>query len=434
MNTNWKKQIILFLSSQTISLIGSMLVQYAISWYIMLKTDSGFMLTISILCGFLPTFFLSPFAGVWADRFSRKKLIIISDAVIATTTLLLALAFMFGHDYIWLLFVASAIRAFGAGIQTPAVNSFIPQIVPQDQLTRINGINSIVQSSFMIISPMISGLLLSIASIEIIFFIDVVTAALAIIILLFFLHVPVHAKALENQKIDYFYDLKEGLDYIKGHSFVKVLITFNAFLLILYAPLAFLTTLQVSRRFLTINIQEYLLLSILEAVFAGGMIIGGIFVSVRGGIFKNRLHTIVFTEIVIAISTILFGVLGLASSFYRGWILVLIFVFYLLFMGIVGVMMPIMNTPFTVMLQEKVENEYLGRVFGVFGMVSSLMMPLGMIIFGPLADIFPIEYMLIFTGALMFFVIRGMGRSQVLLEAGKPVEQVSLVSEETIHI
>lgn len=68
MNKEWKKDIILFLGSQTISLFGSSLVQYAIMWYITLKTQSGVMMTISIVCGFLPTFFLSPFAGVWVDR------------------------------------------------------------------------------------------------------------------------------------------------------------------------------------------------------------------------------------------------------------------------------------------------------------------------------------------------------------------------------
>ncbi len=83
---DWKKKIILFLTSQTLSLFGSSLVQYAISWYITLKTQSGVMMTISIICGFLPIFFLSPFAGVWADRYNRKTLIMLADAMIAVAT------------------------------------------------------------------------------------------------------------------------------------------------------------------------------------------------------------------------------------------------------------------------------------------------------------------------------------------------------------
>mgnify|MGYP001412232014 CR=1 FL=1 len=73
--TNWKQNTVLFLSGQIISLFGSMLVQYAIMWHITLVTKSGVMMMISIICGFLPTFLFSPFAGVWADRYNRKLLI-----------------------------------------------------------------------------------------------------------------------------------------------------------------------------------------------------------------------------------------------------------------------------------------------------------------------------------------------------------------------
>lgn len=113
----WKKNITLFLGSQTISLFGSSLVQYAIMWYITLNTQSGVMMTISIVCGFVPTFILSPIAGVWADRYNRKILIILSDSLIAISTLVLAILFLIGYDELWLLFVMSAVRAIGTGIK-----------------------------------------------------------------------------------------------------------------------------------------------------------------------------------------------------------------------------------------------------------------------------------------------------------------------------
>ena len=128
---NWLKNIILFLSSQTISLFGSSLVQYAIMWHITLTTESGLMMTLYIICGFIPTFILSPVAGVWADRYNRKMLIILADGLIAIATFILAILFLMGFDAIWLLFVMAAIRAFGTGIQMPAVGAILPQIVPQ---------------------------------------------------------------------------------------------------------------------------------------------------------------------------------------------------------------------------------------------------------------------------------------------------------------
>ena len=133
MRTDWRKQTALFLASQTISVFGTSLVQYAITWYITLRTQSGAMVAVSIICGFVPTFLVSPFAGVWADRYPRKTLIIVSDSSIAVATLILALLFRAGHQGLWLLFVASAIRAFGSAVQSPAVRAILPQFVPEDR-------------------------------------------------------------------------------------------------------------------------------------------------------------------------------------------------------------------------------------------------------------------------------------------------------------
>ena len=154
-------------------------------------------MTISIVCGFVPTFILSPIAGVWADRYNRKILIILSDSLIAISTLVLAILFLIGYDELWLLFVMSAIRAIGTGIQTPAVGAILPQLVPEDKLTKVNGTNGSIQALVMLVSPMVSGALLTMASIETIFFIDVITAAIAIFTLLAFLKIPAHAKALQ---------------------------------------------------------------------------------------------------------------------------------------------------------------------------------------------------------------------------------------------
>lgn len=402
---NWKKKIILFLSSQTISLFGSSLVQYAIMWHITLNTQSGVMMTLAIICGFVPMFFLSPIAGVWADRYNRKRLIILSDSLIAIATLILAILFLIGYDSLWLLFVVSAVRAIGTGIQTPAVGAILPQLVPEEQLTKVNGTNGSIQALIMLISPMASGALLTMASIEIIFFIDVITAAIAIIILLVFLKIPVHAKALQKQTTSYFNDLQEGFTYIKNHDFVKKFFMFFACFFVLVAPVAFLTPLQVTRSFG----NDVWRLTAVEMTFAIGMMLGGIFMASWGG-FKNKIHTMTLASLIIGACTFALGVIP-------------VFWIYLIFMGITGVAMPIFNTPSTVLLQEKVEGDFLGRVFGVLGMISTSMMPLGMLVFGPIADIIKIEWLLIGTGLLVFiqgFFLLG---SKVLIEAGKPISK-----------
>lgn len=400
---DWKKNILLFLSSQTISLFGSSLVQYAMMWHITLTTKSGVMMTMFILCGFLPTFILSPIAGVWADRYNRKMLIILSDALIAIATVILAIVFMMGYDAIWLFFVMAAIRAIGTGIQTPAVGAILPQIVPEDQLTKVNGTYGSLQALNMFVAPMVSAALLTTSSIEVIFLIDVVTAVIAILTLFVFLNIPVHGKASEKQATSYFTDFKQGLIYVKNHDFLKRFFLFFAFFFVLLAPAAFLTPLQVTRSFG----DEVWRLTAIEIAFSLGMMAGGGIIASWGG-FPNKVHTMTFASLIMGVCTLGLGIVP-------------VFWVYLIFMAVFGVAMPIFNTPTTVLLQEKVEENYLGRVFGVFGMISTSMMPVGMLIFGPIADVIRIEWLLIGTGLLIFILAVFLGRNKVLIETGKPV-------------
>lgn len=365
-------------------------------------------MTLSIICSFLPTFFVSPFAGVWADRYNRKTLIMLADSMIAVATLILAILFFAGYDMIWLLFVVSAVRAFGSAVQMPAVGAFLPQLVPEDQLTKVNATNGSVQSFVLLISPMLSGALLTVANIQTIFLIDVVTAAIAILVLLLFLRVPAHAKAQEKQKVTYFEDMRAGLSYVRTHEYVKTFFVFCALFMFLAGPVALLTPLQVTRSFGS----EVWRLTAIEITFSGGMMAGGIIMAAWGG-FRNRVHTMALSSLLIGAFTFALGIIP-------------IFWIYLVFMALIGVTMPIFNTPSTVLLQEKVEPDFMGRVFGILAMISSTMMPLGMLIFGPLADRIPIEGLLIGTGLLMFiegFFLLG---NKVLVEAGKPIDKPEL--------
>lgn len=145
-----KSRVMLFLISQCITLFGSTLVQMAIVWYVTIQTSSGAWVAAFTVCSYLPQFLISFVAGVWADRHSRKKLILGADSMIAFVTFLMALAMPRITDKTVILgglLVMSVIRSLGAGIQAPAVNAVIPQLVPEDQIMRFNGINATMQSA-----------------------------------------------------------------------------------------------------------------------------------------------------------------------------------------------------------------------------------------------------------------------------------------------
>lgn len=400
---NWKRKVGLFVLSQLSSQFGTALVQYAIFWYITLNTKSGAMLTISIVAGFLPTFLLSPFAGVWADRFNRKRLIIFSDLGIALSTLVLALIFLSGYKQFWLLFLISAIRAVGIAIQTPATNALLPQIVPEDKILSVNGYMSSATSLMNIFSPIVSGALLTYTAFETTLFIDVLTAVTGVTILSL-IKVPVLHETGAGRVSGYLDDIKAGFSYIREKKYIRNLFIYFGLFFFMVSPAAFLTPLQVVRLYG----PELYRLTALEIAFFLGMSIGGFVIGKWGGL-KNLVHTMIGA---ILSGGVLHMILGSGIDF----------TLYLFIMFIIGASVVFSNSATTVFLQRSVKEDYYGRVFGVLGMLSSSMFPLGMLVFGPLADIISIEMILIGTGLVVIIEAVIMMRDSDLIQAGSSIK------------
>lgn len=380
----WKKNASIFIGSQMISLFGSAIVQYAITWYITLETNSGAYMTAALICGFLPTFFLSPLAGVWADRYDRKKLIALSDSAIAVTTLALAVTFLIGYREVWLLFAALGIRGLGTAVQMPCTSAILPEFVPKEQLSKINGLNSSLQALTSLAAPVVSGALLSFTKIESIFFIDVGTAVVGVSVLLFCLKLPAKPQA-GKQTAGYFTELKKGFVYIRSQKYLAFLFLYMAVVYLAVGPVQYLTPLQVVRLFG----REVWRMSAASAVLAGGMIIGGLLMAVWKG-FRNKTITLFATLFLIGICVVF---LGVPVAFWT----------YLVIALVIGILLSVFNTNAIVLLQVKIEAAYLGRVFGVLTMLSSSLTPIGMLFFGPMADRMDIGWLLVGTGVLMAF-------------------------------
>lgn len=381
---NWKHSIARFLTAQTISLFGSSLVQYAIVWYITLTTSSGKMLTISTMCGFLPQIVISLFAGVWIDRYDRKKMIMLSDSAIALSTLLLAAAFLSGHKSVWFLFAALVVRSAGTGIQTPAVNAMIPQIVPKPYLMKVNGLNSTLSSMMMFLSPAASGAVLSVAPLEAALFIDVLTAVIGVGIT-----ATIHAEPYEKRCLPGtagLEEIRDGFRYLKDNQLIKRLLLFQITILFLVSPSAFLTPLMVSRTFGS----EVWRLTVSEMTYSLGMVLGGILIASWGG-FKKRMNTTLAAGAVYGLIMIGLGNAG-------------VFLLYLLFNTAIGITSLCYNAPVTVTIQEKVSPGMQGRIFSFMQIATSCALPLGMLVFGPLADLVPVQYLLNSAGLMILII------------------------------
>ena len=344
------------------------------------------MMTIYILVAVLPTFFTSLLGGVWADRYNKKHLINLADGSIALISLAIALSLSAGIDSITLLMIAACVRALGQGVQQPAVTSLIPFIVSEDKLLKINGLNGSLQSGIYLLSPFFSASLMSLASLQTLFLIDVVTAAIAICILYFLVKVPLTERKTENkEKTSHFADLIDGLKYLKYEKYLLLLVVFSGLCIIFVSPLLVLFPLQVTRNFGA----DLWRLSAVEIGQAAGMIVGGLLIGVW--CFRNKIYAIGASSVVI-------GILTISLGFWTN------FTPYLVCIAIFGIIWPYFSTPGVTLIQERVASDYLGRVLSVFTMLGSLAMPFGMLFFGPLADIVNINSIFIGTGAIMVFL------------------------------
>jgi len=383
MGNSWKKQITIYLMGQTLSSFGSSLVQFAITWHIVLLTQSGFMLTLSAVFGFLPRVLISLPAGVWADRFNKKLLITIADGALVITAAILAFLFMAGHEYIWLLFIISAVRSLGIGIREPVVVSIIPSIVPKESLDRINGFQASIQGIAKLAAPVLAGSLYVTIGIHALFFGDVISGALGILSL-FFIFIP----QLETTKNPSMWGLiVEGVRHIYSTHWLRLFMTIYIFFSLMFGPVIFLTPLLVIRTFG--DVAWYL--AIREAFLAFGMVIGGLLAGIIAAMFSNKIKLTFFLFGIFGFTTFL---LGLANVFW-------------LFAGIVlllGITMSLVNSAAITVLQTHIAPNYLGRVFSFVSIIGGLTMPVSMVIFGSLSDAVAIEWLLIVSGCVMVMV------------------------------
>lgn len=386
MSKAWKPRTLLFLSSQCCTLFGSTLVQMAIVWYVTLQTASGAWVAALTVCAYLPQFLISFVGGVWADRYSRKKLIICADASIAAVTL--ALMLLLPHikqDPVLLgaILVISALRSIGAGIQTPAVNAVLPSLVPEDQLMRYNGINAAMQSVVQFAAPAAAGLLLSVSSLRATLLVDILTAMVGIGLLC---GIAIPKQTAPPEKTPIFADMKQGIGYAVRHPLLSRLLAAYGLFIFLCVPAGFLAQLLVSR----VYGDTYWYLTAVELVGFAGMAGGGVLIGAWGG-FKSRVTTLL-------VGLVAFGILAAGMGLSRSFLL------YLLLMLFYGVALTMVQTAATTLVQERSDPAMQGRMFGLMGTMYSGFLPIGMAVFGPLADVISLRYIMVGSGIALLLL------------------------------
>jgi len=383
--TRWKLPFFTFWATQALSLFGSGLASFGLIWWITDSTGSATILATVSLAALLPGVLFGPVAGVLVDRFNRKAILIFSDSVSALLALALVALFWSGHIQLWHIYIINILRALAGTLQFPAVQSSTSLLVPKEQLARVSGLNQALQGLMMIAAPPLAAMLLSVLPLHTILGIDVLTAAIAILLLVGIrLPQPTLDHAITNTVSTVWQDMRAGFSFLIRWPALLSVMCIAALLNLMLAPAFSLVPILVTQHFAGSAMQ----LGWMNAAYGIGIIGGGTLLAVWGG-FKRR------------ILTALLGVTGLGvGSFLIGISPSNAFGLALTGMVIVGVMNAFANGPFFAILQATVPTELQGRVFTTLMSISMAMAPIGLAIAGPLADRFGIQLWFI-LGALI---------------------------------
>lgn len=372
----WAARFFTMWTGQAFSLFGSQLVQFALVWWLAQKSGSATVLAIATLAAILPQVVIGPFAGALVDRWNRRLIMIVADSSIALFTLLLAWLFATGRVQIWHVYVVMALRALGTAFHFPAMSASTPLMVPKEHLTRISGMNQTLQGLMALVAPPVGALLISVIPTQGVLFIDIGTALLAVLPLLFLsIPQPERKATTVHEKPSLLSDVRDGINYIRRWPGLVMILLIAVLLNFLLTPTGSLMPLLITKHFG----KGALEFGLTDSAWGLGVIVGGILLGVWGG-FKRKVVTAFM-----GVTGIGIGVMLVAFAPSNGFLLALGA------MGFIGLMNSMANGPLAALTQAIIRPDMQGRVNGLVNSVASAMAPLGLLIAGPVSDLIGIR-------------------------------------------
>lgn len=384
---SWKLPFFTIWTGQAFSLLGSQLVQFALIWWMTKTTGSATVLATASLVGLLPQVILGPVIGPLVDRWNRRLTMLAADSMVALATLGLALLFAGGWVQIWHVYLLMLVRAIGGAFHWPAMQASTTLMIPEEHFSRVQGLNQMLNGGMNILSAPLGALLLELLPVQGVLAIDVGTALLALLPLLF-VHIPQPVRTAlpgsPDNKPSFWQDFRAGLRYTFGWPGLVVIGMMGALINLLLTPAFSLTAILVLRHF---DGQAWQL-AWLESAVGVGVIAGGLSLSAWGGL-RNR------------IATSLLGLIGVgAGCLLVGFTPAALFYLAVAAVFLVGFSLPVANGPLLAAVQAAVAPDMQGRVFTLIGSVSAAMSPLGLMIAGPVADRFGVQTWFILGGLM----------------------------------
>lgn len=366
-NTKGMRTFLTIWLGQLMSMIGSGLIGFALAIWIFEETRQATPFALTALFSTLPRIALSPIAGAVADRWNRKKIMLIADSLSGLITLTVAILLLRGEMQVSIVYIVSFVGSVLASFQAPAYSASIVMLVPKEQLTRANSLVQTGEAIETIITPLLAGALVVATGMRGIIMIDIATYLFALLTLIF-VHIPQPEKTIEaDTKPSIFKDIAFGWHYIsERRGLLGLLIYFalvNFFMnisAILVGPLV-------------LSFSSAASLGFTQTIMGMGMLAGSLLLSIWGGPKRNRVLAIIGF---IALSSLGFFIGGLQPQMV--WVGTGLFV--LMFF------VPFGSGTSAAIFAAKVQPEVQGRVFAMRGMISQSVMPIAFVLSGVLAD------------------------------------------------
>jgi DHA3 family macrolide efflux protein-like MFS transporter len=367
MKVNFK----LFLFGQFFSGLTSMIVQYALIWYLTKEYESAAILSISTILGILPMVILGMFSGGIIDRFNRKSILMLSDIFVAFFALMLFISGIFQKDLpLALVFLALFVRSSGQAFQKPTIQAMIPTLVAESDLTRANGQVSATEAINVVLAPIISATLFTFFDIHQLMLFDILGAIIGCSILLKITIPKLTTAPLE--KSTPFQDVRFGFKAVWRITAVRNLTMLVLFFNLMVMPCASFFPLMTTQYFHGTIGQ----VGLVETCFGVGMVLGSVLIGSGGG-FKDRIK-------MMACTFLMLGVLFFPIAF-----LPRVFLGFVAFIGLsisAAIGFPVVNASLMSLLQQTYPPETLGRIMAILMSLSQLAVPLGLLVSTPIAE------------------------------------------------
>lgn len=366
----------LFAVGRFVSQLGWAVQDVALPLYVLDKTHSGSMMTAFILAEIIPSLIVMPFAGVVGDRYNRKWLMVGFDLI---RGVLLFGVIAFNFLGIYQLLAVQVVMAVLGSFFSAGTGAMFPDLVEPDELEKANSTVSSFTILARLVGPALGGLIYGIGGIKLAILINAVSFFGSG---LFEMLIRYEWKAKPIEGIgQVFSDIKEGVRFIFGHHYLRTLMTFAIFMGIFGAPFGAVLLPYAMREVLKFTSFQF---GLMESFFMGGALIGNILIAVKFGkgagkflfeaMLLNGLVMVLFVWLISPLSKLeregAFIVLTATSVVW-------------------GVSEAFISIPIDSKIQRAVPSEVRGRVFSALGILTNIATPLGLVLVGPLLNVYP---------------------------------------------